>query len=461
MNKWISQSIATAISGITITTALTVGINIPRAIALPSATVNQVTKKSAVRIEGASNGSGVIFAEDDYGYIVLTNYHVVEASGDYQIVTADGQAHNAAEIVKLEGADLALVYFDTEQKYPVVAKGNSDSLIEGQEVYIAGYPGSQQVASNRTYRFLSESLSGFLASEDVVGGYELIVTGEAIPGMSGSPIVDNEAQLIGIYGEGDTDLQTGARYVFAIPLNTALKIASRAGMELNPGTSTANQPEANPKIDLFAPAPGTSTAPNTAIDNGNSNNAGFEVVGSAAVNNFVIPEIIYTGECPGRRLSSQEAMFFSNTTTTAPDRRVIVTNITRGLKRDPLPFTDREYQQNQVSEETKITLGSEHEKRYFVVLAGENQFQYEIVQQEPEDLETVLESGTFSATATKEQRTVERNKEPVEETYCPNNAKKCEKEQERVRTVEKCPGETTSSGSSSDSSSDSLFDLFR
>ena len=472
---WTNQRFfSAAVSGAVITAIAAVEINYHKAFALPSQTVNQIIRKSAVSIEGAGIGSGVIIAQDDIGYTVLTNHHVVESPGDYQIVTVDGQSHEAVDIVKLEGADLALVYFDTDKQYSVVARGDSDSLIEGQIVHIAGYPGAQMtVATKRTYRFLSESLSGFLAPSNINEGYELIYSGIPVPGMSGSPIVNQEAQLVGIYGGGERDLQTQADYLYGIPLNTALKIANRSGIELNPGQKTepvkavVNPPTNTPAADNSADAPidlfatSSSDAPDLAEEN--SGNAGFEIIGSAEVNNFVIPEIIYTGECPGRSLQSQNAMFFSNTTTTAPDRRVVITNVTRGLKRDPLPYADREYDEGQVSEETEITFGSEHDRRNFVVLAGENQFQYEIVQPEENgDLETVLEQGSFKVTATKEEQLVERNKEPVEETYCPNDAKECEAEQEKVRTVYKCPGERSSSSSSSGSGSDSsLFDLFR
>ena len=148
-----------------------------------------------------------------------------------------------------------------------------------------------------------------------------------------------------------------------------------------------------------------------------------------------------TGECPGTKLESQEAMFFSNTTTTAPNRRVIITNVTRGLNRDPLPYTDREYEEGQISEKAKITLGSNHDNGNFVVLAGKNQFKYEIVQIEEEDFETVLEEGSFAATAKKKTRYVERNQEPIEESYCPNDDKYCDEEEEKLRTVYKCPRE--------------------
>ena len=450
MSQWIKQKfIATAIFGMAIASTVTTGISYQQAIALPSATVNQIVKKSTVRIDGAGNGSGVIFAQDEYGYVVLTNQHVIEDSGDYQIITSDGKSHPVSDIQELEGADLALVYFDTDRRYSVIARGNSDTLIEGQKLHIAGYPGAQNVASNRTYRFMSESLIGFLAPSDIKDGYELIYSGEAVPGMSGSPIINEEGQLIGTYGLTDIDISTGASYLYGIPVNTALKIATRSGIELGTSETASNPPSG--VVDLFAPTPGSSFTPSN-----NANNVGFEIIGNAEINSFVIPEIIYTGECPGTKLESQEAMFFSNTTSTAPDRRVLITNVTRGLDRDPLPFTDREYEKEQISEKTKVTFGSKHDQRNFVVLPGKNQFKYEIVQiEEDDDFETVLEEGSFNAIAKKQSRYVRRDKQPVEETYCANGEKYCDKDQKKVRTVYKCPGSSRLFGYNYSSSKES------
>ncbi|MEM8831299.1 MAG: serine protease [Cyanobacteria bacterium P01_G01_bin.19] len=435
INKQIERKfIAVAISSLAIATVSIIAIGIRQAIALPASAVNQIVKKSTVRIDGKGKGSGVIFASDDYGYIVLTNQHVVEDSGEYHVITADGITHIATDIQELPGADLALVYFDTDQKYAVITRGNSDTLVEGQKLHIAGYPGSQNIASNRTYRFMSESLVGFLAPSDIKDGYELIYSGEAIPGMSGSPIFDEAGHLIGVYGLTDIDFTTGTSYLYGIPVNTALEIAFASGIELERSGDLFDQPSG--AIDLFAPF-----IPNSvSTENNNNNNVGFETIGSAEINKFTIAETIYIGECPGVKLETQEATFFSHNTQTSPGRRVIITNVTRGLNRDPFPYTDREYERGQISEKTRIAFGSQHSRRKFVVLPGKNLFRYEIVQTEDNsDLETVLEEGTFSAVAQKKSFYVRRDKKPVEEIYCSDNDRYCDKEEQKVRRVYKCP----------------------
>ena len=216
----------------------------PQAIlALSAEQVNNIAKKVSVRIDGKNTGSGVIIAREGDTYIAITNWHVVNKSGQYQIQTYDGQSHSISydRVRKLTGADLAVVYFTSGKEYPIAARGNSDRLIEGQRIYYAGYPGSMRVGS-RTYRFYSENIIGFLLDSDIQDGYELIYSGEAIPGMSGSPILDEQGRLIAIYGRADIDNITSSPSLYGIPINTAEKLAIKAGIKFNTSVATSSPP---------------------------------------------------------------------------------------------------------------------------------------------------------------------------------------------------------------------------
>ena len=131
------------------------------------------------------------------------------------------------------------------------------------------------------------------------------------------------------------------------------------------------------------------------------------------INRLNIFETVYTGECPGIELASQKIAFISDNTPTAPNRRVIITNVTNKEKSlDSLPYTDREYDQDQVSEDIKTTLGYEHKNKRFVVSEGQNKFKYEIVQIEEEndrEFEKVIETGYFLATVEKLTEYREKN----------------------------------------------------
>ncbi|MDJ0714198.1 MAG: DUF2808 domain-containing protein [Prochloraceae cyanobacterium] len=216
----------------------------PQAIlALSAEQVNNIAKKVSVRIDGKNTGSGVIIAREGDTYIAITNWHVVDRTGQYQIQTYDGQSHSISydRVRKLTGADLAVVYFTSGKEYPIAARGDSDRLIEGQRIYYAGYPGSMRVGS-RTYRFYSENIIGFLLDSDIQDGYELIYSGEAIPGMSGSPILDEQGRLIAIYGRADIDNVTGSPSLYGILINTAEKLANRAGIKFNTSVATSSPP---------------------------------------------------------------------------------------------------------------------------------------------------------------------------------------------------------------------------
>ena len=136
-------------------------------------------------------------------------------------------------------------------------------------------------------------------------------------------------------------------------------------------------------------------------------------------NRLKVVETIYTGECSGTEIKGQKVVFISDNLPTAPDRRVIITNITNAEKNlASQPFTDREYEQDLLSEDIEISLGYEHDNGKFIVSEGENQFEYEIVQIEREgeqEYETVLDTGSFNATVDKLTEYEERNGYPVAE----------------------------------------------
>ncbi len=210
------------------------------AICLSPVEINRKAKEIAVRIKGNANGSGVIISRQDNNYTVLTNWHVVEQPGNYAIQTFDGQSHSVIKKQQLIGADLAVVYFSSSERYAVAQRGNSQYLTEGQKVYFAGYPA---LVGSPTYRFYTGNLIGFLAPPNQ-DGYELIYSGEAISGMSGSPVFDNNGVLIGIYGQTELEPRTGSPSLYGIPINTVEKLSRRMGIDLE--ESVAVSPQSTP-----------------------------------------------------------------------------------------------------------------------------------------------------------------------------------------------------------------------
>ena len=186
--------------------------------------ISALAKPITVRIDGVNQGSGVIVGKADNVYAVVTNWHVVRVVGNYTIQTADGEKH-AVDYTQTQefpnSTDLAIVKFTSDNDYEVATLGDSEDLGEGQTIHLAGYPGSGQIAgeSDRFYRFNSLSINAILP-DNREGGYSLAYGGENFSGMSGSPILDSNGDVVGINGTAYVDADGKARSNYAIPIDT-------------------------------------------------------------------------------------------------------------------------------------------------------------------------------------------------------------------------------------------------
>jgi hypothetical protein len=87
-----------------------------------------------------------------------------------------------------------------------------------------------------------------------------------------------------------------------------------------------------------------------------------------------------------------DARFASRTTPPAPGLRVRVTNVSWGMDRDPYPYTDRDYDEGDLSDRTILDLDDEHHTRTLSVRPGVNQFEYRIYRERGDQ---TVESGRF------------------------------------------------------------------
>jgi serine protease Do len=196
------------------------------------AEIGQIAKSATVLIQGSDTGSGVLIRHDGSTYTILTARHVIDAPGSYEAVTTTGKRYPISpQIQKLPGLDLALLKFNSPEKYSVATLGNSSSLQEGVTLYVTGFPGQGSTINALTYNFTEGQLTA-LASKPQTGGYSLVYTNKTLPGMSGGPVFDQEARLVGIHGAADGQSQTleklNARvfmktgFNLGIPINTFL-----------------------------------------------------------------------------------------------------------------------------------------------------------------------------------------------------------------------------------------------
>ncbi|MEB3279321.1 MAG: trypsin-like peptidase domain-containing protein [Lyngbya sp.] len=171
----------------------------PQQLALTPTDINKIASEITVRIEGPKGGSGVIIEKQQNTYYILTNWHVVSQVGDYEIVTPDGQRHQVyySLIRQLPGLDLAVVPFQTSQRYPLAKLANTNNINEGNVVYVAGWPRS---ASTLGHRLFLSTKGTVEYRQEPRQGYTLVYNNLVRSGMSGGPVLNEAGEVIGING---------------------------------------------------------------------------------------------------------------------------------------------------------------------------------------------------------------------------------------------------------------------
>lgn len=214
--------------------------------------INDIAKETTVLLDGQNSGSGVIVGKQAETYYVLTAQHVVATEDEYTVVTPDTQEKhpvNYSMVQKLPDVDLAVIPFTSRQSYRVAELGNSNTLTEGDTVFISGWPHAGRSIPH-LYQFTTGQISG-IPPRVLMGGYGLIYTNVTRAGMSGGPIFNESGELIGIHGQAEgreiylpnyeTEvLKSG--FNLGIPVNTFLAIAPQTGINLEGFPEPVSEP---------------------------------------------------------------------------------------------------------------------------------------------------------------------------------------------------------------------------
>jgi hypothetical protein len=214
--------------------------------ALTSEQVNDIAKPITVMIGGLDGkGSGVIIAKNGSTYTVLTANHVVKKAGYglYEIITHDGQKYQMESAQSVGKLDLALVRFTSSKNYPIAKIADSRTVKEGATVYNSGFPvPSISNSQQRIYFFLTSQITARGRGENL--GYDLFLSGSPRPGMSGGPILNDQGEVIGIYGKAEFGISESALArdgVQGIPTEKFPNLISNI-----PDNIQANTPRNNP-----------------------------------------------------------------------------------------------------------------------------------------------------------------------------------------------------------------------
>lgn len=183
---------------------------------------------------GSAEGSGVVMSEDGY---ILTNAHVIEsAAGRVQVRFSNGQITDATVVGADARSDLAVIQADGVSGLTAATFGDSDELLVGDTVLAIGSPlGLRGTVTQGIVSALDRTLSPGGPNGITLTG--LLQTDASInPGNSGGPLVNLEAEVIGINTAiATTGNDTGFLGVgFAIPSNHAKHVADQliAGEEV-------------------------------------------------------------------------------------------------------------------------------------------------------------------------------------------------------------------------------------
>ena len=173
-----------------------------------------------VPVEGAGSG----FLIDTSGHI-LTNNHVVEGAQTIEVTLGDQSRYKAKLIGTDTRNDIALIQIDPKgRKIIPLPLGDSRNLLVGQRVLAIGNPFGFQ--STLTTGIVS-SLGRTVQTGDTTFIDDAIQTDAAINrGNSGGPLMDSHGEVIGINSAIVSPSGTNAGIGFAIPINTAKRVAA-------------------------------------------------------------------------------------------------------------------------------------------------------------------------------------------------------------------------------------------
>ncbi|ASA24959.1 S1C family serine protease [Paenibacillus donghaensis] len=178
-------------------------------------------------LDESALGSGVIYKKDNKKAYIITNNHVIDGSGDLEVVTVDGVTRKAELVGTDKVSDIAVLSIDVKGINMVAQIGDSSKLRLGETVIAIGNPlGLGDTLTSGIVSYTERTIPVSLNQDGVYDWeQEVIQTDAAInEGNSGGALVDLNGKVIGINTMKISD--TGVEGLgFAIPANHVMDIA--------------------------------------------------------------------------------------------------------------------------------------------------------------------------------------------------------------------------------------------
>jgi len=186
--------------------------------------VAKTAQAITVRIEGATQGSGVLVKREGNRYTVLTAWHVVSGQGkgeELNIFVRDGsrQQLEQGSIKRLGEVDLAVLTFTSTNSYEVAQIGDIKSVSMGNPIWVSGFPLPSSAVPTRIMRFIKGDVIAN-ATVAIPDGYQLLYDNQTLPGVSGGAVLNAQGQLVGIHGRAEKADQVSERSGKAVATGT-------------------------------------------------------------------------------------------------------------------------------------------------------------------------------------------------------------------------------------------------
>ncbi|MHC4954010.1 MAG: trypsin-like peptidase domain-containing protein [Planctomycetota bacterium] len=181
----------------------------------------------AGRLFQQGSGSGFIFSKDGH---ILTNRHVIRRASRIAVKMHDGKVLARIKVIGADPrSDIAVLLVEGEKNLPYAELGDSDRVEVGEWAIAIGAP-FELASSVSTGVVSGVGRTGVLGSRrDTVEYSEAFIQTDAAlnPGNSGGPLINLDAQVIGINTAIETGRQGRANLGigFAIPINLARTIS--------------------------------------------------------------------------------------------------------------------------------------------------------------------------------------------------------------------------------------------